>query len=287
MTVPTRQVLLACSLLTLLFSLPLLALGAEPRPAPEFPCFVLRRLPHDPAAFTQGLIMHQGAFLESTGLYGQSSLRRVDPETGAVTASMGLPPRYFGEGLALCPGPQGTRLVQLTWKEGVALFYDPETLRPTGSQRLRGEGWGLTCTAPLAPAPGPVPRPGPGPARLLKSDGSDTLRLLDPSTLAEVGTLRVTDANVPVTRLNELEWHNGWILANIWSTDRIALIRGDTGRVAAWLSLSALRRELGPAAEAANGIAVDRSGRRLYVTGKYWDKLFVLEMPELLTRPPQ
>lgn len=258
---------------------PLPAQGAEARGAPSFPCFVLRRLPHDPAAFTQGLLVHQGAFLESTGRYGQSSLRRVDPETGQILARTELPARFFGEGLALCPGARGPRLAQLTWREGVALLYDPETLRPMASQRLRGEGWGLAC------AQGPAWRG--DSARFIKSDGTDLLRLLDPDTLAETGQLRVLDGSAPVRQLNELEWHNGWILANVWGSDRIACIRGDTGRVAAWLDLAALRRELNPGAEAANGIAVDRSGRRLYVTGKHWDKVFVLEMPELLARPPQ
>lgn len=281
--------------LAFLLAPPLPAHGAGARSAPSFPCFVLRRLPHDSSAFTQGLLVHQGAFLESTGRYGQSSLRRVDPETGQILARTELPARFFGEGLALCPGARGPRLAQLTWQEGVVLLYDAGTLRPTTSQRLRGEGWGLAC------ADGPTWREGPawradsgghgdsarGAARFIKSDGTDLLRLLDPDTLAETGQLRVTDGGAPVRQLNELEWHNGWILANVWGSDRIACIRGDTGRVAAWLDLAALRRELNPDAEAANGIAVDRSGRRLYVTGKHWDKVFVLEMPELLAKPPQ
>ena len=251
--------------------------SASPRFAPTFPCSILRRLPHDPTAFTQGLIMHQGAFLESTGLYGQSSLRRVDPETGRVLSSTLLARRFFAEGLALCPGAHGNVLAQLTWKENVVLTYDAETLRPLRSQRLSGEGWGLACQPHSPHSPG----------LFLKSDGTDTLRLLNPDTLAEVGRLRVTDNGAPVRQLNELEWHNGWILANIWGSDVIALIRGDTGRVAAWLDLAPLRRELNHNAEAANGIAVDRSGRRIYVTGKRWNILFVLEMPELLTSPPR
>lgn len=247
--------------------------------APVFPCSVLRRLPHDEGAFTQGLIMHQGEFIESTGRYGKSSLRRVDPETGRARLSVGLPARLFGEGAAICPpdGQPGSRLVQLTWKEGLALFYEAETLRPAGSARIRGEGWGLACAA----VPG-------GGWRLIASDGTDTLRLLDARTLAEVGRLPVRDGGLPVERLNELEWHNGWILANVWGSDEIALIRGDDGRVAAWMDLSPLRALLrNPGAEAANGLAVDRSGRRLYVTGKLWDAVFVLEMPLMLTRPPE
>jgi glutaminyl-peptide cyclotransferase len=247
--------------------------------APGFPCSVLRILPHDPSAFTQGLLLRQGELYESTGLYGQSSLRRVDPESGRVLAQVALGAKFFAEGLALCPGAAGAdggeRLVQLTWKEGRMFTYDPETLRQTGSYRLRGEGWGLTCGQ------------GPAGSFLVLSDGSDTLRLLDPRTLAETGTLRVRDGALPVPRLNELEWHNGWVLANIWGEDRVALIRGDTGQVAAWLDISSLRAHLkNPGAEAANGIAVDRSGRRIYLTGKRWDAVFVLEMPHLLMRPP-
>lgn len=255
--------------------------------APAFPCSVLRSLPHDEEAFTQGLLLHQGEFIESTGLYGRSTLRRVDPETGRVRLRVALSARHFGEGAAICPpdGEPGSRLVQLTWKEGLALFYDPETLRPTGSRRLPGELWGLAC----APAShGGVGQAG---ARLVLSDGSDVLRLLDPRTLAETGRLRVwegaRDAPEPVAQLNELEWHNGWILANVWRRDALALIRGDTGQVAAWLDLAPLRALLkSPRAEAANGVAVDRTGRRIFVTGKHWDAVFVLEMPQLLTRPP-
>lgn len=263
--------------------------------APVFPCSVLRRLEHDPSAFTQGLLLHQGEFIESTGLYGESTLRRVDPETGRVRALVRLSARHFGEGAAICPpeGEPGSRLVQLTWREGLALFYDPETLKPLGSQRLKGELWGLAC----APASHGASHGGAGQggARLILSDGSDVLRLLDPRTLAETGRLRVWEAGgvreegrpVPVAQLNELEWHNGWILANVWRRDALALIRGDTGQVAAWMDLAPLRALLkNPQAEAANGVAVERSGRRLHVTGKRWDAVFVLEMPRLLARPP-
>ena len=245
--------------------------------APSLIPRVLKRLHHDASAFTQGLIFHQGQLLESTGLYGQSSLRRTDPETGRVLVQTRLPDALFGEGLALCPARPGqpARLVQLTWREGQILTYDPATLRELGRHRLPGEGWGLTWDG----------------SRLILSDGTDTLRLLAPDDFAQLGRLKVRDAGAPVRALNELEWVQGWLLANVWEQDRIAVIRPPgvhgQGQVAAWLDLSALRRELGPGAEVANGVAFDPQARALYVTGKRWDTVFVLALPPLLEHPPR
>lgn len=262
-----------------------LALAALTRPspakaastAPVLSVHVEQRLPHDPTAFTQGLLFHQGALVESTGLYGQSSVRRVDPQTGRVLALTRLPGTLFGEGLALCPARPGAapRLVQLTWREHQLLTYDAQTLRQLSSHPLRGEGWGLAWDG----------------ARLILSDGTDTLRLLAPKDFAQVGSLRVRDGAHPVRQLNELEWAQGWLLANVWAHDRLAMIRPPgahgQGQVAAWLDLAPLRRELGPQAEAANGIAYDPETRTLYVTGKRWDKTFVLALPPLLEHPPE
>jgi glutamine cyclotransferase len=256
----------------LALALVLLAAGSVRAEAPVLAVRALRSLPHDPEAFTQGLVFHQGSFYESTGLYGRSTLRRVDPETGRVLALTRLAPRLFGEGLALCPDGRGRpRLVQLTWREGRILTYDPAGLRPRQTLPLRGQGWGLACHG----------------GRAYLSDGSDTLRLLDAASLAETGRLAVRDGDRPVPELNELEWVNGWLLANVWGLDRVAAIDPGTGRVAAWLDLSALRRELGPQAEAANGLAFDEAGDALYATGKRWERVFVLELPELLRRPPR
>lgn len=264
---------------TLLALLALLALAqaASAEPAPTLAVRVLQRLPHDASAFTQGLIFHQGALIESTGLYRQSSLRRTDPDTGRILALTRLPGTLFGEGLALCPERPGRppRLVQLTWREGLILTYDAATLRQLGRHRLRGEGWGLAWDG----------------SRLILSDGSDTLRWLEPRAFAETGRLTVREGAAPVRELNELEWVEGWLLANVLGQDRIAVIRPlgakDAGQVAAWLDLTPLRRELAAQAEAANGIAFDPRARVLYATGKRWDKVFVLALPALLAHPPE
>jgi len=265
------------------------ALAAKTQ-TPVEPVHVLARQPHDSAAFTQGFFLRRGAYYESTGLYGQSSVRRVDPATGRVLALRSLPGQLFGEGLALCPEGPGARLVQLTWREGVILTYDPATLKPLARHKLRGQGWGLACRGGEA----------------VMSDGTDTLRFLNPRTLAETGkTLRVRDGSRPVVRVNELEWVNGWLLANIWEEDLMAVIRPADGQVALWLDLGPLRRELvqsakegakvgaknGAAdAEAANGVAFDPAGDggrgALLLTGKRWDRVFVTALPELLRRPP-
>lgn len=256
-----------------------------PKEAPTEAVVVLARLSHDPEAFTQGLVLHQGALFESTGLYGQSSLRRLDPSTGRVLARQPLPRKLFGEGLAACD-TKPRRLVQLTWREGVIRSYDPASLRLVAEHSLRGEGWGLACRG----------------AELTVSDGTDTLRFLKAQTLAETGEARrVYDGARPVVRLNELEWVNGWLVANIWGEDRLAVIRPDAGpgvwRVALWLDLSPLRRELANGAETANraetanGIAFDpaaQGGRgALYLTGKRWNTLFVAALPALMRQPPQ
>lgn len=268
----TLAAVLAACLLAGLTAAP--AARPQARTAPVHPVQVLARLPHDPAAFTQGLAFDRGRLLESTGLYGQSSLRAVDPATGRVLARRPLPPELFGEGLALCPGPP-RRLLQLTWREGLILAYDADTLLPLSRHALRGQGWGLACRK----------------GALALSDGSATLRFLDADTLAETGrSLTVSDGGRPVPRLNELEWVNGWLLANVWLKDMIAAIRPDTGHVALWLDVSGLRGALSSGAEAANGIAFDPGGDggrgALYLTGKRWDTVFVARLPELLRRPP-
>lgn len=248
---------------------PAVSLPAPPPPANPGPVEprvlgyrVARQFPHDPGAFTQGLFFHGGVLYESTGLRGESSLRRVQLETGEVLFERRLLPTLFGEGAALA----GERIVQLTWQAGIGFVYDRETFRLLREFRYAGEGWGLTFDG----------------ERLVMSDGSDTLRFLDPDTLRETRRLRVRADGAPLDRLNELEWIKGEIWANIWTEDRLARIRPDTGEVTAFVDLEGLlppasRR---PDTDVLNGIAWDPSGRRLFVTGKKWPTLFEIEIVE-------
>lgn len=253
---------MAVSLTALLFVLsgPLLALGA-----PVFTAAVKARLPHDPAAFTQGLLYHDGFFFESTGLYGQSSLRRLDAATGKVLARRALPASVFGEGLALHAG----LLYQLTWREGRVLTARPGDLSPVGELPLPTEGWGV-C---------------PFGGTLAVSDGSDTLTFYDPASMAAVGSVKVTDDGVPVDRLNELELVAGRIWANVWGETRIAVIDPASGRVTAWVDCAALSPgnvspDLG---NVLNGIACDPATGRVWVTGKQWPEIFEITTPGLPT----
>ena len=245
----------------------LLAGGARPaflqrdRPVRVFTFEVVRSYPHDAGAFTQGLIYRDGFLYESTGLNGQSSLRRVRLETGEVLQKKELARRYFAEGLAEFNG----ELFQLTWDTKVGFVYDRQTFEPKRTFQYRGEGWGLTYDG----------------GRLIMSDGSATLRYLDPATMAESGRISVTDRGVKVTRLNELEYIKGRIYANVWFTDRIAIIDPATGHVTAWVDLAGLMAAKGLGAQAVlNGIAYDAAGDRLFVTGKMWPRLFEIRLKE-------
>ena len=220
-------------------------------------------LPHDPGAFTQGLVYSDGWLYESTGLNGRSTLRKVEPRTGRVAAARNLPPEHFGEGLALWGG----RFHQLTWKSRMVFVFDAATLEPLGTLPLDRDGWGLAST-PLGP---------------VSSDGSNVLVWRDPATFKALRTLAVTDGGRPVYRLNELEWAEGFILANVWHEDRIAVIRPATGEVAAWIDCSGLRAGLGTLPEESdlNGMAWDPGAKRLYVTGKLWPNIFELALEGL------
>jgi glutaminyl-peptide cyclotransferase len=220
---------------------------------------VVRRFPHDTKAFTQGLIYHDGALYESTGLNGQSSLRKVELETGKVLRRRDLDHRYFAEGMT----DWGATLIQLTWTSGVAFVYDRETFAPIRQFSYRGEGWGLTRTR----------------TQLVMSDGTASLRMLDPLTFAEASRLEVRDAHGPVSAINELEMMKGTLVANVWQSERLALIDLPSGRVTGWVDLRGL---LSPAERARvdvlNGIAYDEAGDRLFVTGKWWPAVFQIEV---------
>jgi glutamine cyclotransferase len=218
--------------------------------------------PHDPTAFTQGLVYQDGVFYEGTGLRGQSTLRRVDSATGQVLQGIRLPDQYFGEGIAIL----GDRLFQITWQENVGFIYDKDSFDLMGTWNYEGEGWGLATDG----------------QRLIMSDGTNELRFLDPDTLGELGRVRVVDGEgQPVTRLNELEWVEDEVWANVWQTDLIARIDPATGRLLAWIDLAGLLPEQDRAAQRVdvlNGIAYDAATGRLFVTGKWWPKVFEIEL---------
>lgn len=220
-------------------------------------------LPHDPAAFTQGLLFHDGVFYESTGLYGQSSLRRVDPASGRVLAKRTLPAKVFAEGLALLGG----RLYQLTWREGRVFVSDPSDLKAVGELSLPTEGWGV-CALDGA---------------LVVSDGSDKLFFYDPKGMTPLGSVAVTDDGEPVSRLNELEAVAGTIWANVWGDARIAVIDPASGRVRAWVDCSALMPGVTTADpdNVLNGIAHDAATGRVWVTGKRWPTVHEIKVPGL------
>jgi glutamine cyclotransferase len=233
---------------------------ATSRPTPTDSYRIVHSYPHDSSAFTQGLIYVDGMLYEGTGLRGQSSIRMVELATGRILQKYDLPEKYFGEGLT----DWKTNLIQLTWQSHTGFVYDRFSFRLLKTFTYSGEGWGLTHDN----------------HRLILSDGSATLCLLDPKTLQQIGHILVTDHGEPVLNLNELEYIHGEIFANIWQTNKIARISPTTGKVVAWINLAGLlpasQRRNGDAV--LNGIAYDRQHDRLFVTGKLWPKLFEIKL---------
>jgi len=238
------------------------AVPNEPSAPMSAPALV-RSYPHDPTAFTQGLVWNDGELLESTGRQGESSLRRVRLETGEVLQKIDLDRRYFAEGLAVLNG----RAYQLTWQHGLAFVYDLEQFAKVDSFTYTGEGWGLTTDG----------------TSFILSDGSNVLRFIDPNGFVVNRTLEVMDGGQPVHQLNELEWVRGEIWANVWHDRRIARIDPQTGRVREWLDLTQIYPEAESVNEEAvpNGIAWDEAGGRLFVTGKLWPRLYEITVADL------
>lgn len=237
------------------------SLAAAQISAPSDSYTVVHTYPHDSHAFTQGLIYVDGHLYESTGLNGKSSLRLVDLTTGNILQKHDLPTEYFGEGLT----DWSSTLIQLTWISHKALVYDRFSFAQQRTFDYEGEGWGLTHDA----------------TQLIMSDGTSTLRFLDPKTFRVIRRLKVVDANGhPVEKLNELEYVRGEIYANVWETDDIVRISPRTGKVLGRLDLSGIidKRELREAGAVLNGIAYDSVGNRLFVTGKLWPKLFEIKV---------
>lgn len=227
----------------------------------QFAYEIVATYPHDPEAFTQGLLFEDGKLYESTGRNGASSVRRVALQTGEVEQIRMLPDAYFGEGLASV----GDRLVMVTWRSGIGFVFDKETFRPETTFRYAGEGWGLTSDGSV----------------LYMSDGSARLRKLDPETLRPAGRVDVTYEGRPINALNELEWIDGHVWANVWQTDRIVQIDPASGAVTGELDLSALypqaeRRD--PFDQVLNGIAHDPETGHFFVTGKLWPTLFEIRL---------
>jgi glutamine cyclotransferase len=222
---------------------------------------IVRALPHDPSAFTQGLFFRDGTLFETTGLVGRSSLRRVNLETGKAEKKIALPAHVFGEGATLVDD----NIVALTWRSGVGYVFDAKTLKKVRAFNYAGEGWGLAANRDL----------------VVMSDGSPELRILDAETFAEIQRIQVTLRGEPLQWLNELEFVDGRLFANVWQTDFIVRIDLATGEVDAIVDATALRAALGDDAgpvDVLNGIAWDEKSGRLYVTGKYWPKLFEIRL---------
>lgn len=238
---------------------------------PLFQYEIVRTLPHDAGAYTQGLLISGNILFESTGLYGQSTVRRLDLESGRELAREALPRTLFGEGLALAQD----QLFQLSWREGEVRIYHPESLRLLRTARIEGEGWGLAFDG----------------QQLIQSDGSATLFFRDTQNLAELGRVQVRAGARPISGLNELEYIDGRVLANIYPTDCIAIIDPVAGDVVGWLDMSGLAngvRRRTPAAEVTNGIAYNPTTDTVYLTGKRWPEMFEMRISEpAVSRPDE
>jgi glutaminyl-peptide cyclotransferase len=223
---------------------------------------VVRVYPHDSRAYTEGLFYLDGSLYESTGEVGRSGIRKVDLATGATEASMPVNPPHFGEGIV----PWKDEILSLTWQEGLGFRWSRDGFRLLGTFHYPGEGWALTSDG----------------KRLIMSDGTPTLRFIDPGDFHQIGSLKVTADGKPVEQLNELEYVDGEILANVWLTDRIARIDPATGHVIDWIDVSALHNQAGVHGQdqVPNGIAWDAAHRRLFVTGKEWPYLFQIVPPK-------
>lgn len=220
---------------------------------------VITSYPHDPNAFTQGLQYVDGVLYEGTGLYGQSTLRRVDLESGTVEQQITLPDQYFGEGIVVL----ADHIYQLTWKSRVAFLYDRESFELVDQFNYPTEGWGLTFDG----------------EDLLMSDGSATIVRRDPATFAEVGRFTVLEQGAPVNLLNELEYIEGELWANVWQTDEIVIIDPENGEVTGRIDFAGLLpAEDAAGADVLNGIAYDEEEERIFITGKFWPTLFEVQL---------
>ncbi len=240
-----------------LLALLLLFCGAAARA--EIKWEIVKTIPHDPNAFTEGLFVADGLLYESTGLNGQSDIRAMNLATGKTVRQVKLDARYFGEGIV----PWKDKLISLTWQNGLGLVWQRGTFKQVGSFRYAGEGWGFTTDG----------------KRLIMSDGTSSLRFLDPEKLVQTGTLAVTWQGQPVRYLNELEWVNGVIYSNIWYSPLIARIDPKSGAITDWINLASLVAKHSRDPDMVlNGIAWDARTGLLYVTGKNWPLIYALRL---------
>ena len=248
-------------LATLLVLLLLFATTACNAAVPVYGYRIVHVYPHDTSAYTEGLFYKDGFLYESTGEKGASTIRKVQLETGKVLQQHDVPARYFGEGII----DWKDQLIQLTWQSGTGFVYGLDDFKPRRTFSYPGEGWGLTRDD----------------TRIYMSDGSSVLRILDPDTLTATGRIVVTADGKAVINLNELEWVDGEIYANVWLTNRIARIDPASGHVVGWIDLTSLFDVSTlpvPMNDVLNGIAWDAQHKRLFVTGKHWPKLFEIEL---------
>ena len=220
---------------------------------------IVNTYPHNTNAFTEGLVYSDGYLYESTGnVDGPSSLRKVDLTTGNIVQEITLPSQYFGEGMTIV----NNTIIQLTWQSNIGFVYDKNTFAQIRNFTYSTEGWGLTYNG----------------SQLIMSDGSDNLYFLNPTTFERTGQTQVHDGNTPVVNINELEYINGDVYANIWMTNQIAIINPQTGQVIAWIDLSGLPAPTSNGDNVLNGIAYDQQNNRLFVTGKEWPNLYQINL---------
>ena len=226
----------------------------------EYSYRIINKYPHDPEAFTQGLVFDNGTLYEGTGLNGKSSVRVVDLKTGNVSKIKLLPQKYFGEGITVIDD----RLIQITWRSREAFVYDKISLKRVDFFQISTEGWGLTHNG----------------SHLIISDGTSTLYYLNSTTYNTVKKVTVTDNGKNITKINELEFINGKIYANIWQTDLIVIIDPEQGNVTGWINLEGIQEYLDhtDSIDVLNGIAYDKENDKIYVTGKLWPNLFEIRL---------
>ncbi|WP_411280032.1 glutaminyl-peptide cyclotransferase [Gemmatimonas sp.] len=229
---------------------------------PTYSYEVVQSYPHDPRAFTQGLVWHDDRLFESTGQVGQSTIREVELNSGRVIRQQELEAPHFGEGIVLL----GDQLFQITWTTGKAFVYDWKTFKRTGQFTYEGEGWGLTTDG----------------TAIIMSNGTSSLVWRDPATFTIQKTITVSDHGTPVSQLNELEWVKGEIWANLWQSEQIARIDPTTGNVTGWIDLAGILPPIDRTGneDVMNGIAYDATRDRLLVTGKLWSKLYEIKLKQ-------